>query len=82
MIFLVNDMKMPRQQEMFNLIKYFIQMNGYSPTVRELASLMNLKSVSTVHAHLEKLRNKNLVTWIDKTPRTIRIVEGAEYYKG
>lgn len=75
-------MKIPRQQEMFNIIKHFIQMNGYSPSVRELALLMNLKSLSTVHAHLEKLKDKNLITWNPKTPRTIRVIEGAEYYKG
>lgn len=78
----MNDMRMPRQQEMFNLIKYFIEMNKYSPTVRELALLMDLKSLSTAHAHLEKLRDKNLITWNPKQPRTIRLVEGATYYDG
>ncbi len=46
-----------KQDEILNYINKSIETNGYSPTVREICSAVNLKSTSTVQYHLNKLIN-------------------------
>lgn len=46
-----------------------------SPTVREIGKAVGLKSSSTVHTHLTKLKEKGLITWEPTCPRTIILVE-------
>jgi repressor LexA len=65
----------PRQQSVLDWISGFIDVHGYSPTVREVAFAFNLKSPNAVTVHLNPLRKKGYLTWIDGKPRTIRPVE-------
>ena len=46
-----------KQDDILNYINKSIETNGYSPTVREICSAVNLKSTSTVQYHLNKLIN-------------------------
>jgi len=46
-----------KQDEILNYINKSIETKGYSPTVREICSAVNLKSTSTVQYHLNKLIN-------------------------
>ena len=43
------------QENIYNIVKEFINKNGYSPSIREIAKIANLKSPATVFAHLEAL---------------------------
>ncbi len=53
----------------------FINVNGFSPTVREICVGTGLKSTSSVSSHIEKLNNYGfLVKDFDK-PRSIRVNE-------
>ena len=44
-----------KQQEILEYMKEEILKKGYPPTVREICQAVNLKSTSSVHAHLESL---------------------------
>lgn len=50
-----------RQREVFEFIRDFIESNGYSPSLDEVAKGMNLSSLATVHKHLTNLSEKGLI---------------------
>ena len=51
-----------RSEEIYNYIKHFVDDNSFPPSVREIAEKFSIKSTSTVHYYLEKLREKGLIT--------------------
>ena len=62
-----------REKEILEIIKTFIKENGYSPTVREICSIANIKSTSTVHAHIQRLKAKGYITSGVDMPRSIAL---------
>lgn len=67
---------MKRQQQIFEYIKSFIDEHNYSPTIREIQLAVGLKSSSTVHGHLERLKKFGYIDYIPLSPRTISIMQG------
>lgn len=65
-----------KQYEILNIIKNFIDKNGYSPTVREIGDIANLNSPATVWVHLKHLKDKGHIYYEKGKMRTIRIIEG------
>lgn len=64
-----------KQTEILEYIKSQILNKGYPPSVRDICTAVNLKSTSSVHAHLETLE-KNGYTRRDPTkPRAIEIID-------
>ena len=51
-----------RLEEIYQYIKNFIDENSFPPSVREIGEKFSIKSTSTVHYYLEKLREKGLIT--------------------
>lgn len=51
-----------RLEEIYNYIQSFIDENNYSPSVREIGERFDIKSTSTVHYYLEKLRTSGLIS--------------------
>lgn len=51
-----------RLEEIYEYIKTFIDDNCFPPSVREIGEKFSIKSTSTVHYYLEKLREKGLIT--------------------
>lgn len=51
-----------RLQEIYKYIKDFIDDNGFPPSVREIGAKFSIKSTSTVHYYLEKLRDQGLIS--------------------
>ena len=51
-----------RLAEIYNYIKSFIDDNGFPPSVREIGTTFAIKSTSTVHYYLEKLRDQRLIS--------------------
>jgi repressor LexA len=47
-----------RQMAIYAFIQTFLNENKFSPTVREIADAVNLKSSSTAHGHLNRLAKK------------------------
>lgn len=59
----------------FKCIKEYIDENGFSPTVREVAKMIGLKSTSTVNGYLEILEKEGYIEKYKKIPRRIKIVK-------
>ena len=51
-----------RLEEIYSYIQSFIDENNYSPSVREIGERFGIKSTSTVHYYLEKLRTSGLIS--------------------
>ena len=64
-----------KQKQILDFISQYIQKNGYSPTLQEIADSMGLSSLATVHEHLQALEKKGIVKRYDGAVRGIEIVE-------
>lgn len=67
-----------KQKQVLMAISDFIISNKYSPSVRELALILNLKSTSTVQQHLDKLQTKGYIEKNENMPRTLHILNQEE----
>ena len=65
----------PKQREILEVIKKDILNKGYPPTVRELCEACNLKSTSSVFAHLEKLEKAGYIRRNPSKTRAIEIID-------
>ena len=64
-----------KQKILYEAIKNFINENGYSPTVRELCKMTNIKSPSTTFAKLQHLKRMKYISYEENKPRTIKILK-------
>lgn len=64
-----------KQHEILEYIKSEILKRGYPPTVREICETVNLKSTSSVHAHLESLEKNGYIRRDPTKPRAIEICD-------
>jgi repressor LexA len=64
-----------KQEEILSYIKDEILKRGYPPAVREICEAVNLKSTSSVHAHLETLEKNGYIRRDPTKPRAIEIVD-------
>ena len=70
-----------RQNDTLNIIKKFIAENGCSPTIREIATNLNLSSPATIHTHIKELENKGYIRKKNNKNRTIELLVANEYDK-
>lgn len=71
-----------KQQAILDYIKQEILNKGYPPAVREICGAVNLKSTSSVHAHLETLEELGYIRRDPTKSRTIEIVDEDFYGVG
>ena len=64
-----------KQTEILNYIKEYILRKNYPPSVREICEAVDLRSTSSVHAHLETLEKKGYIRRDNAKSRTIEIVD-------
>jgi repressor LexA len=64
-----------RQQEIFEFIKRYSDLNGYPPTVRDIGKAVGLASSSTVHAHLSNLEKLGLLRRDPTKPRAMELLD-------
>ena len=64
-----------KQQEILEYIKSQILNKGYPPSVRDICAAVNLKSTSSVHAHLETLEKNGYIRRDPSKSRTIEIID-------
>lgn len=64
-----------KQTEILEYIKSQILNKGYPPSVRDICTAVNLKSTSSVHAHLETLEKNGYIRRDPTKPRAIEIVD-------
>lgn len=70
-----SDKLTTKQEQILNFIKQEILTKGYPPSVREICEAVQLKSTSSVHAHLESLERKGYIRKDPTKPRTIEVVD-------
>ncbi|HWQ58102.1 MAG TPA: transcriptional repressor LexA, partial [Clostridia bacterium] len=66
------------QAAVFHYIEQYFAENDIPPTVREICTALELKSTSTVHAHLKNLADKGLIRFSPTKQRSITIVSRKE----
>jgi repressor LexA len=66
-----------RQRQIVDFISQFIQKNGYSPTLQEIADAINVSSLATVHEHLQSLIKKKIIRKYEGAIRGIELIEKA-----
>ena len=65
----------PKQKEILEYIKNEILRRGFPPAVREICEAVDLKSTSSVHAHLETLEKNGYIRRDPTKPRAIEILD-------
>jgi repressor LexA len=73
----MKDKLSQKQKNLLEIICIYIDDNKISPTTRELAHIFGIKSTSTMHGYLRRLRDKGYITWKECMPRTIQILKRA-----
>lgn len=62
-----------KQQQIYDFIVSFTDLQGYSPTVREICAAVGLRSPSTVHLHLKTLQELGLIRRDENKMRSIQV---------
>ncbi len=64
-----------RQRQIVEFIGQFIQKNGYSPTLSEIAGAIGVSSLATVHEHLQALIKKKIIKKYEGAVRGIELID-------
>lgn len=64
-----------RQRQIVDFIAQYIQKNGYSPTLKEIAEALGVSSLATIHEHLQALQRKKIIKKHEGTVRGIELVD-------
>lgn len=59
--------------ELYSYVKSYQDVNGYSPSVRDICKDLQIKSTATAHYYLEKLSEKGLITKKGDKKRAISV---------
>ncbi len=62
-----------KEQLVYDFIVDTIRRDGYSPSVRDIANAVDMKSTSTVHHYIHQLENKGYIQKESGKSRTLRI---------
>ncbi len=64
-----------RQRQIVDFIAQYIQKNGYSPTLQEIADAIGVSSLATVHEHLQALQRKKVIKKYEGAVRGIELID-------
>jgi repressor LexA len=64
-----------RQRQIVEFISQYIQKNGYSPTLQEIATSIGVSSLATVHEHLQALQRKRVIKKFEGAVRGIELID-------
>ena len=67
-------MKKNTTEAVFEFVRAFIQVHGYSPTAQEIGDGIG-RAKSVVHYHVKQLAEAGRLTWVRGKPRTLRVLE-------
>jgi len=63
-----------RQRQILDFLSQYIQKNGGSPTLKEIADALGVSSLATVHEHLETMAKKGVIKRFKGAVRGIEIL--------
>lgn len=64
-----------RQKQILDFINQYISKFGYAPTLSEIAKKLKVKSLATVHEHLQSLEKKGLIKRSSGFVRSIELID-------
>lgn len=64
-----------RQRQIVDFLAQYVQKNGYSPTLQEIADALGVSSLATVHEHLQALQRKKVIKKTDGSVRGIELID-------
>lgn len=64
-----------RQKEILDFLNKYIAKNGNAPTLTEIAKKLGVKSLATVHEHLQTLEKKGLIKKTSGIVRSIELID-------
>jgi repressor LexA len=64
-----------RQRQIVDFIAQYIQRNGYSPTLQEIATAIGVSSLATIHEHLQALIRKKVLKKYDGAVRGLELID-------
>lgn len=71
---MISEEKLTR---VMDYIRKFTEVNGYTPSVREIGKECGIKSTATVHSYIERLQNKGYLNKTDNKKRAVTIGKGS-----
>ena len=60
-----------KQKHVFDFINSYISENGMSPTIEEIRKKLKLRAISTIHEHINTLKEKGYLSKSDNSARSI-----------
>ena len=64
-----------RQKQIINFLNHYIKRYNHAPTLVEIAKHLGVKSLATVHEHLQVLEKKGLIKKISGISRSIELID-------
>ncbi len=64
-----------RQKQILDFISQYIQKNGFSPTLTEIAEAISVSSLATVHEHLTAMVKKGVIKRYEGSVRGIELTD-------
>lgn len=64
-----------RQKEILDYIKIFNEINGYAPSLVDIKNHFRLSAISTVHEHIQNLKEKGYIQKEMNQARSIRAID-------
>src|SRR4030043_1095619 len=64
-----------RQKQILDFLGKYIDKHGYAPTLVEIAKVLGVKSLATIHEHLQRLEKKGLIKKTKGILRSIELIE-------
>ncbi|MDP3955446.1 MAG: transcriptional repressor LexA [bacterium] len=64
-----------RQKQILDFLSQYIQKNGFSPTLQQIANALGVKSLATVHEHLAAMTKKGIIRKYDGMIRGLELVD-------
>jgi repressor LexA len=64
-----------KEREVLEYLAHFQKINGYSPTLSEIAKATGHRSISTIHTLIRSLVEKGYVQKVDGNTRTLKIID-------
>lgn len=61
-----------KQKQVFDFVNSYISENGISPTIEEVRKKLKLKAVSTVHEHINSLKEKGYLAKTENSARSLK----------
>jgi repressor LexA len=71
----MSDTLTKKQKIVLDNIQKFSELNIYPPSIHQLCKMCGVHSTSTIHFHLNALKDKGFIHWETYSHRSIRILK-------